>query len=264
MISFAAVFAITLRHLRLLRRDMNLALATFYWPILDVLIWGFLGIYIQNIQTVGLANYTVIALLGILLWQTTGRSAVTLAASFVEELWSYNLINIVSLPLSLTEWILGIVLYNVITSCMTFVYCTGLIYLLYGISPFAMLGKFIIFAPPLFLCGLALGFFCLQVIVYCGKRAQELCYVLAWFFAPFSTAFYPREVLPQWAQYISDILPMSYVFAGMRALMIDNQDPTSYLVKGYSMAIAYLVIAIIGFGYAFHASKKYGLARLSD
>lgn len=265
MISLRTIFAITLRHLRLLRRDMNLALSTFYWPLLDVLIWGFLGLYIQNMQTSpALQNYTVIALLGILLWQTTGRSAIVLAVSFVEELWSYNLINLVSLPLSLIEWLLGIVLYNIITTCMTFTYCVGLIYLLYGLSPLLLLQQFILFAPPLFLSGLALGAICLQIIAYCGKRAQELCFVFAWCFAPFSTAFYPREVLPTWAHYISDILPMSYVFAGMRALMMYDQDPTPYLIKGYLMASAYLIIAVIGFGCAFHASKKYGLARLSD
>lgn len=263
MFSFSALFAITLRHLRLLWRDTNMALATFYWPLLDVLIWGFLGSYMQNMQ-VGVANYQVIALLGILLWQTTSRGAIVIAMSFVEELWSYNLLNLISLPLSLFEWMGGIVLYNIFTTCLTFTYCTGLIYLLYGLSPLMLLSKFILFAPSLFISGLAIGFLCLAIIAYCGKRAQELCFVFSWFFSPFSTAFYPREVLPLWAQHISDILPMSHVFTGMRVAMIHNGDPTAYLIKGYLMSVAYLLAAILIFICAFNKSKNRGLARLSD
>jgi ABC-2 type transport system permease protein len=263
MLKFHAIFAITVRHIRLLKRDINLALATFYWPLLDVLVWGFLGAYIQT-QATHMHNYTTIALLGILLWQTTGRGAIVLASTFVEELWSYNLLNLVSLPLSLNCWILGVILYNILTTTLTFFYCIGLIYILYGISALIFLKKFLLFAPPLFISGLALGFICLQIIAYCGKRAQELCFVFAWFFAPFSTAFYPREVLPHWAQMISDCLPMSHVFTGMRILMIDNGNPTPYIIKGYLMAIGYLCVAIIGFAWALHKSRKYGLARLSD
>ena len=263
MLSFSALFAITLRHLRLLRRDMNMALATFYWPLLDVLIWGFLGSYMQSMQ-VDVPNYQAIALLGILLWQTTSRGAIVIAMSFVEELWSYNLLNLVSLPLSLIEWMGGIVLYNLFTTCLTFTYCIGLIYLFYGLSPLMLFSKFIVFAPSLFISGLAIGFLCLAVIAYFGKRAQELCFVFSWFFSPFSTAFYPREVLPAWAQYVSDILPMSHVFAGMRYSMIHHGDPMPFLIKGYLMSTAYLLVAIFIFVCAFNKSKNRGLARLSD
>jgi ABC-2 type transport system permease protein len=242
---------------------MNMALATFYWPLLDVLIWGFLGAYIQNIQ-IGVHNYQAIALLGILLWQITSRGAIVIATSFVEELWSYNLMNLISLPLSLAEWMCGIVLYNIFTTCLSFTYCIGLIYLFYGLSPLMLFSKFVIFAPPLFISGLAIGFTCLAIIAYFGKRAQELCFVFSWFFSPFSTAFYPREILPAWAQAISDALPMSYVFTGMRASMMHNGDPMPYLIKSYLLSIAYLILAILAFAYMFNKSKKHGLARLSD
>jgi ABC-2 type transport system permease protein len=264
MLSFHAIIALALRHARLLRRDANYLLSMFYWPLLDVLIWGFLGSYIQNVQTNGYQNYTAVALLCIILWRTTSTSAIVTARAFVEELWSHNLINIVSLPLTLTEWFAGITLYNTLMSCATAVYCTLLIMFFYGLSPALIFGKFVLFAPPLFLSGLALGTLCLAIIAYCGKRAEELLYVFAWFFAPFSAAFYPREILPGWAQMISDALPMSYIFTGLRVSMLSEGDPTPYLIKGYLMAIAYLIIALLAFVFAFHKSKNRGLARLSD
>jgi ABC-2 type transport system permease protein len=264
MISFPSIWAITLRHSRLLMRDTNLKLAHFYWPLLDVLIWGFLGSWIQKMQGSPSHNYEAIALLGILLWQTAARSSIVTMQAFLEELWAQNLINLFSLPMSLAEWILGVMLYNGIMSIVTVFYCVGLIFLLYKLSIWYLLSTFLIFAPPLFISGLCIGFACLCCIAYLGKRAQELGFVFAWFFAPFSTAFYPMEVLPPWAQAISYCLPMSHVFMGMRKYLIEHQDPTPYLIKGYAMSCGYATIAVVLFVFLFQKSKQKGLARLSD
>lgn len=264
MVAFHALFALTMRHLRLLKRDVNLIMSTLYWPLLDVLIWGFLGSYMQQSQVGAHHNYVIVSLLGIVLWRTTSSAAIVTARGFVEELWSNNLINLISLPLRLTEWIGGIMVYSAVMSCFTAFYCMVLIMLIYGINPALLIGHVIMFVPPLFLCGLAIGMFCLTIIAYCGKRAEELYYVFAWFFAPFSTAFYPREILPHWAQMISDCLPMSYIFTGMRASLMQNADPIPFLLQGYGMAISYLLVAIFCFGWAFKSSKKRGLARLAD
>ena len=73
MISFLPIWAITLRHLRLYRRDLNLLLGILYWPLLDVLTWGFLGAWIQKSGLAEFHNYELITLLGVLLWQVIGR-----------------------------------------------------------------------------------------------------------------------------------------------------------------------------------------------
>lgn len=41
MISLTSVWAVVLRHARMWRRDPNYILGGFYWPLLDILIWGF-------------------------------------------------------------------------------------------------------------------------------------------------------------------------------------------------------------------------------
>jgi len=264
MPSLNAIWAIYLRHYRLLVRDANLLLATFYWPLLDILIWGFLGSWIQRIQSGGLEQYEVIALLGIVLWQTTCRSAIVTAGAFVEELWSRNILNLLSLPISLFEWIAGITLYNFILSCATSAYCMLLIFLIYHFPMWSFISSFCLFAFPLFLSGLWLGFMCLYLVTILGKRSHELAYVLAWFFAPFSTAFYPKEILPEWAQTVSAFLPMSYIFEGMRAYLIQGANPTIPILKALIMSSAYLTIAIFIFRYGFNKSKNKGLARLAD
>ncbi len=48
MIAFAPIWAIVLRHTRMRRRDVNYILGNFYWPVPDILIWGFLGYGLHN------------------------------------------------------------------------------------------------------------------------------------------------------------------------------------------------------------------------
>jgi ABC-2 type transport system permease protein len=263
MISFAPMWAIVVRHMRVWQRDLNHLLAGFYWPLLDILIWGFLGSWIQS-QTAELPNYEAAALLGILLWQVVGRGCNIIAFSFNEELWSNNVVNLFSLPLRTAEWIGGTVLFYIIMMPITVLFGMLVIPLLYDVSLWYILSTFLIFLPPLFFSCIWIGFSCLQIIVILGKRGVELGYVVAWFFLPFSGAYYPIEVLPGWAQMISACLPMSYVFQGMRGYVMYKQDPTLNLIKGYVLSILYAISAILLFVYCFNRSKQKGLARLAD
>jgi ABC-2 type transport system permease protein len=264
MLSFAPMWAIVLRHTRMWKRDLNFLLSGFYWPLLDILVWGFLGAWIQQSHTTQFHNYEVTALLGILLWQWMGRGCNIMAFALSEELWSNNMLNLFSLPLRTVEWMGGIVLFYVIMMSITSIFCMLVIFILYDVSMWYILSTFLIFWPPLFFSGIWIGFTCLQIIVILGKRGVELGHVVGWALLPFSGAYYPIEVLPRWGQMISAFLPMSYVFQGMRGYLMRQQDPTPYLIKGYALSIFYATCAVILFIYCFNRSKQKGLARLAD
>ena len=264
MISFAPMWAIVLRHMRMLRRDPNILLMLFYWPLLDIFIWGFVGKWIQQAQTTQFHNYEAIAVLGVILWQIIGRGCNIMAAPLFEELSSNNVVNLFSLPLRISEWIGGVLLYYIIIMLVTSAICICAIFMLYDVSLWQILSTFLIFSPPLFFSGIWVGFICLSIVVTLGKRGIELGFIAGWFLMPFSGAYYPIEVLPLWGQTLSTYLPFSYVFQGMREYLMHQQNPTSYLIKGYILGIIYAAAAIIFFLYCFHRSKQKGLARLTD
>lgn len=264
MISFSAVWAVVLRHMRLWRHDMNFLFSGFYWPLLDVIIWGFLGSWVQKAQAAEFHNYEQAALLGILLWQVAGRGSNIMSTTFNEELWSNNIVNLFSLPLRIVEWMCGTVLFSAIMMVATALFCLMFIVVLYDVPFWDMLSTYMLFWPPLFFSAIWIGFTCLQIVVILGKRGTELGYVVAWFLLPFSGAYYPIEVLPVWGQKLSAYLPMSYVFTGMRTYVMQQQDPTAYLIKGYLLSILYALCAIMLFVYCFNRSKRKGLARLAD
>ena len=265
MISYTSIWAVVLRYLYLYYRDPNPLLAVLYWPLLDVLIWGFLGSWIQR-QSLATQfhNYELIALMGILLWQVIGRGCNIILFSLLEEIWSNNVVNLFSLPLRLSEWISGVIIFTLLMICVTTGVCTLVILALYDVSAWNLLHTFLIFAPPLLFASICLGFITLQILFLLGKRGMELGFIIAWFFLPFSGAYYPIDVLPPWGQTISSYLPMSYVFQGMRAYLMHQQDPSPYLMKGYLLGIVYLIVAFTLLNYGFRYSKKKGLARLTD
>lgn len=262
MIAFSSIWAIVLRHTRLVRQDLNALLGGLYWPVLDVLTWGFLGAWIQ--KTAHFQNYEAVALLGLLLWQVVGRGGNFLAVTLCEELWSHNIVNLFSLPLRITEWMAGIVLFYGIMMTITSAVCMLFIFFLYDVSILSLLSSFLIFMPPLLFSAIWIGFTCLQIIITFGRRSSELGFVFVWFLLPFCGAYYPIEVLPTWGQKLSACLPMSYVFQGMREYLMHQQDPTPYLIKGYALGIPYAIFAIVLFVYCFNRSKQKGLTRLAN
>jgi len=149
MISFPSIWAIVIRHMRILLRDPNVLLYL-YWPVLDILIWGYLGSWIQKLQMAQFKNYEVAALLGILLWQVAGRGANTIMNAFNEELWSNNVINLFSMPIRITEWIAGVILFYAIMVMITTITCMSVIFMLYDVSLWYLFSTFLVFCHRCF------------------------------------------------------------------------------------------------------------------
>lgn len=260
----SSCWAVALRHTRLIRRDPNYIIMILFWPLLDVLPWGFLGTWLQQSQAASLHNYHAAALLGVLLWQVVGRGGSTIFATFNEELWTHNLVNLFSLPLRIGAWMCGVTLFFMLMMAATSACSLLVIYCLYDVSIWYLVTTGLVFLLPLLLSSIWLGFMCLQVVLKLGKRGAELGWAIMWVMMPFSGAFYPLDVLPHWGQVLSSWLPMSYVFQAMRGQVMYGKDPTALLVKGYLLGALYAAVAIVGFVYAFNRSKRKGLARLAD
>jgi len=96
------VFALVLRHLYLYKRSLARFMEVFYFPLLDILLWGFLTIYLQRFP--GAVPGAVSFLLGaLILWDILYRSQQGISLSFLEEVWSRNLLNLFVSPLTAGE-----------------------------------------------------------------------------------------------------------------------------------------------------------------
>ena len=262
--SLNAIWAIILRLLPAFRRDFNLFFSTFYWTFFDIIFWGFLGMWIQQSQPLLSNNYKMVALVSLLLWQFIARGCHVIISGFIEELWSQNIVNLFSLPLRLIEWILGLILFTAFIMTTLLLFGTTIIYYVYDIPIIPFIKTVLTFTPPLFLSSIWVGFTCLSVIIFLGKRGIELGYIIVWTLLPFSGAYYPTNVLPHWAQQVSEWLPMHHIFSGVRQSLMHHEDPTPYLARGYTLSTLYALGAILLFMYCFKRAKNKGLARLIE
>jgi ABC-2 type transport system permease protein len=55
-----------------------------------------------------------------------------------------------------------------------------------------------------------------------GLGAESIVWTLMFGLMPLACVYYPVSVLPTWLQYVAWILPPTYVFEGMRALLFEH------------------------------------------
>jgi len=79
-----------------------------------------------------------------------------------------------------------------------------------------------------------------------------LCATLLVFFhypllLPLACVFYPVAILPGFLQYVAWALPPTYVFEGLRALLIDQVFRADLMLTAFALNLAYFAVAILAF-----------------
>ena len=96
--SFHTVSALVLRYVFLYTRNPVRFVELIFWPLVDLLVWGFLTIYLKG-QGEGDFPTTIVFLIGgMILWDVMFRSQQGVAISFLEDVWTRNLLNIFVAP----------------------------------------------------------------------------------------------------------------------------------------------------------------------
>ena len=110
----------------------------------------------------------------------------------------------------------------------------------FGVSVFDMGLALFAFFFNLVLTGWAMSQFVTAILIRYGLGAESLTWVLPFLIAPFSCIYYPLSTLPGWMQEIAAFIPTTYVFEGMRALLIEGVWRQDLLLKALSFNLIYL------------------------
>ncbi|HKU53000.1 MAG TPA: ABC transporter permease, partial [Nitrospira sp.] len=98
------ITALIVRHLYLYRRSLPRIMEIFYWPFLDLVIWGFITLYLARYQS-QVPGFVTFFLGALILWDMLFRSQQGITISFLEELWARNLMNLFASPLKPGEFL---------------------------------------------------------------------------------------------------------------------------------------------------------------
>lgn len=254
------VSALLLRYLYLYRRSLARSMEIFFWPVMDLLVWGFLSTYLQRVAAPAAISYLVGAMI---LWDVLYRCQQAITLSVTEDIWVRNILNIFVTPVRTSELLLATSLMGVIKSMVPGVLLVALAYAFYSFNLFALGAPLAPFLVSLLLFGWAVGMFTAALILRFGQAAEALVWGVPFLIQPVSAVFYPVDVLPPWLQAVARLLPSTYVFEGMRRVLQGGSIDSRLLAVAFGLNLVYLAAGAAFFAWMLDRVREKGyLGRL--
>ena len=252
------IAGIILRQFYLFRSSPVRLLPTFAWVAIDIVVWGFLTRYLNSVSS-GQVNFVPSLLGAVLFWDFFTRIMQGVTTAFFEDVWSRNFLNLFATPLTISEYVAGLVLTSVATSLIGLVAMLVLATWVFGLS-FISLGVMLIpFVLVLFLFGVALGVMASALVLRLGPASEWLVWPMPALLSPFVGVYYPLSTLPAWMRAVGYLFPPSYVFEGMRALVNGQSFSATALLTGAGLAIVQVLLAGYFFARVFRYTVRTGL-----
>jgi len=220
-------------------------------------LWGFITRYLNSVS--GGVNFVPTLLGGVLLWDFCTRIMQGVSTAFLEDVWSRNFLNLFASPLSIAEYICGLILTSILTSFLGVVVMLLLATGVFHLQIFSLGAALAAFFLVLFLFGIALGVFASGIVLRLGPASEWLLWPLPALLSPFAAVFYPLSTLPPWMQWVGHALPPAYVFEGMRSVLAGQAFPASLLIQGVAVAVAQLLLAGCFYARVYHHAVRTGL-----
>jgi ABC-2 type transport system permease protein len=220
------VTAIARRHAYVLQRAPQRWFDVVFWPVVDALLFGSLGVYFSRNSDVGKAGVGLL-LAGILLFHVVFQAEISLATGFMEETWSRNLLNLLVTPLTEIEYVSGVVLFGLVKLALGVGTVALAAWALFAFDVTDLGFALIPLVAILLVVGWAVGLVVIALILRVGQGAEILAWGLLAMVMPLSGIFYPVDALPGPLQPVSLALPTTHVFAAARSVLQGHPLPWS-------------------------------------
>ena len=91
-----------------------------------------------------------------------------------------------------------------------------------------------------------------------GLGAESLAWGIMFLLLPLTCVYYPVSVLPDWLQTVAWLLPPTYVFEGMRALLIDKVFRADLMVQAFALNAVFFAAAVVVFLALLRSARREG------
>ena len=249
--------AMMLRYWYLLRSSWPRLLDLVYWPTVQMVTWGFLQYYIaNNAGFFARAGGTFIG--AVLLWDILFRGQLGFSISFLEEMWSRNIGNLMMSPLRPIELIAALMVMSMVRLLVGAVPVTFLAIGFFGFNLYGLGLALVAFFCNLMLTSWAIGIFVSGLILRNGMGAENLAWSIMFLFMPLTCVYYPVTTLPVWLQPVAWVLPPTYVFEGMRALLIQKVFRGDLMLDALALNVVLFAAGLFGFLKLLQSARRHG------
>ncbi len=257
--TFSTVHALVLRNLYLYTRTPVRGIELIFWPLVDLLVWGYLTIFLQSHTGADFPHQITFLIGAVILWDIMFRAQQGVALYFLEDVWSRNLLNVFSAPVSNADYLASTYVIGFLRSAVTSLLLSVLAIGLYAFNIFQLDWMLLPFVFNLLLFGWALGMISTALIVRWGPAAETLAWAVPFFLQPFAAVYYPVDALPTAVQWVAHAIPCSHIFEGMRSGLRDGVVPWENLAWATGLNLLYLAAAGLLFTRVMKTSREKGL-----
>jgi ABC-2 type transport system permease protein len=246
-----------LRHFFLWRGSWTRLFDLVYWPVLQVMIWGFMTEFLAG-KSSWVAQAGGVFIGAVLLWDVLVRGQFGMTLSMLEEMWSRNLANLFVSPLRPWEFAVALMSLSILRSLIGVVPAALLAIPLFGYSVFGLGLPLLAFWSLLLVFGWAIGLALCGLLLRFGLAAESYAWASVFLLAPFSGVYYPVATLPGWLQPLAWCLPTTHVFEGMRAAMVDGTFRWELMLGALALDLACIAAGFAIFLGAVASARRRG------
>tara|TARA_B100000963_G_scaffold361564_1_gene397738 strand:- start:2390 stop:3181 length:792 start_codon:yes stop_codon:yes gene_type:complete len=251
------IFALSLRHIYLIKGSFPRILDLIYWPTIQIFLWGFISKFF-TLNSTYYDNTVGIILSAAILYDFLFRSSISYNMMFLEEIWSRNFTNLFIAPIKLSEIIAALTFTAIFRTLIGLIPAALLAIPLFGVSILKIGIPLIFLLVTLYIFGVTLGLLVTSGLVRFGPSFENIAWASLFFLAPLGCIYYPIEILPFWLQIIAKLLPLVYIFEEMRNILIYDIISYSQILKAIFMSFIYFLIGVFTFYLSYDGAKKRG------
>lgn len=245
-----------IRNLYVWIRDLDRVFDAFWWAFFDLVIWGFMSVYFTQVS--GRGDVAAATIAGIIFWAVLARSQWEISSSMLLESWEKNLINIFTSPLTVVEFIAASVLLGTGKLIVVFFFMVIVTLVFYSLNFFSLSWWIAPLLANVFLTSIWIALIINALILRFGKRVMSFAWTLALVVNPLSGVVYPLSALPPFLRTIAGFVPTSYVFEGMRSLLVTGSMDVSVLAMSFLLNSCYVLIAGVFYFRTFVKAREHG------
>ncbi len=245
------------RYYLVLSRSSFRVMDIVFWPVMDLLVWGFVSNYFSSLG--GSAPQAVTFLVGgIIFFNVLYRAQQSISVSFLEDLWSRNLLSIFVSPITVAEFVSATYVVGVAQALAVTFIMSVLAAFLYAFNMLSLSWYLIPLFVNLLVMGWWLGLGTTALILRYGYQAEALAWAVPFLLQPVCAVFYPVSVLPGWLQSVAWFVPATHVFEGMRHILGGGNQCSLYLIKASLLNLLYWVATTAFFGAMINRARERG------
>lgn len=260
--SWSVISGLILRYTYLYRRSVPRIIEMIFWPLMDLLVWGFVTVYLHRLspEVPGAVTFLLGAMI---FWDIIYRSGQGVTMSFLEDVWTRNLLNVFVAPVRISEFlaatfIVGFFKITIIVTILGIIAAT-----VYNFHILSMGMLLLPFFANLLLMGWSVGLITTGLILRYGQAVEALAWAIPFLIQPLAAVFYPVSVLPGPLQVVAHCIPATYVFEGMREVLKGAPVPMEHLIWAFALNAVWIAGAMFFFHMMYHSARDQGyLAKL--